>query len=251
MLTPAEIIYFWSGIMRDHAEFHIINLSFREREFIQAAQYYKNSFISIQNEAAAIKAPSDVQSLVKRVLPLLATFISFKQIVLRKLLQCDIELGLTPTFINHMINEAMEFYREMCNIHTSKKMNPTAENILLHKIWLPDASGHAAAIMSDLDPAEALLIKEGEKFKKTFDNLFIKATELGQMLERACLKDGSLELLNEEAEKKISEFICYLEKIKILREKCKAMGAIKPLIPDHMIREEKYYLYNLRRAKAS
>lgn len=68
------------------------------------------------------------------------------------------------------------------------------------------------------------------------------------MLERACLCDGALSNLNEEVRKKMYEFICYLSKIEKLRKACKAMGNINPLLPDHMIREEKYYLASIQRA---
>jgi hypothetical protein len=238
MLSPTKKIYFWSGIMRDHAEFFLISLSHRETEFIRAAQFYKDAFTSIRDSASA----SPIEALIINVTPLLLNFINFKRLAVRKLLQCDIELGHPPSFINHMINEAMEFYRDLCTMNTGVSMSPAAQNIQLHKIWLPDASGHAASIAAELDPTETMLIKEAEEFKKVFSNLFVKATELGLMLERACLDNSSLEWLNKEVEKKINEFICFLDKVRELREHCKALGTFKPLIPDHMIREETYYL---------
>lgn len=252
MLSPAYKIYFWSGIMRDHAEFFLISLSYRESEFINAAQFFKNTFMNIGKESIALKDEQSsvpIAALINKVKPLLLNFINFKRIATKRLLQCDIELSLPPTFINHMINEAMEFYRDLCDIETCKVMSPTAENILLHKIWLPDASGHAASIAAELDPTETMLIKESEEFKKVFDNLFIKAIELGQMLERTFLDNGSLDWLNTEVEKKIKEFICFLDKVRQLREQCKALGTLKPLIPDHMIREEKYYLASIQSLK--
>lgn len=110
----------------------------------------------------------------------------------------------------------MEFYRDICTINTSIPVDPTVQNIMLRKIWLPDASGHAASISTQLDPTETSLIKEADNYKKAFDNLYIKAVELGQMLERACLANGSLEWLNTEVETKINEFICFLDKVRKL-----------------------------------
>lgn len=247
MLNPSEIIAFWAGIMSDHAEFMLLSLSSRETEAINTAIYYKTAFLQIEEEAKSrAMSPIADPNLISRVYPLLTGFINFKRGLIRRLLKCNIQLGLPPTFINHMINEAMEFHRDLCNIQRPMPMDPTAENVLLHKIWLPDAAGHAAAIAADLDPTEKLLIKEAEKFQKIFDNLFIKAVELGQMLERTGLSNGSLDWLNTEVEDKIYGFICYLEKIKALRQGCKAMGTIDPLIPDHMIREETYYLMNVK-----
>jgi hypothetical protein len=153
---------------------------------------------------------------------------------------------LPPTFINHMINEALEFYQDLDKIKHRSNINLVEENILLHKIWLPDASGHAAAIAGDLDPTETIFIEEANNYKALFDNLFIKVIELGQVLDRTNLKDGNLHFFNEQVEEKINNFIIFLEKIKKLRIECKLLGVFNPLMADHMIREEYYYLVNIK-----
>jgi hypothetical protein len=251
MLDPSHELHFWTGVMRDHAEFFLVALSSREQEFVRSAQNFRDTFTAFNNEARRLQSdPRAVSALALRVLPVLLSFISFKRLVLAKLLTCSIELNFPPTFVNHMINEAMDFYSTLCRLMSNTVLSPVSENILLHKIWLPDAAGHAASIASDLDPTETMLIKEAEEFKNSFNHLFIKATELGLMLERTCLENGALKWLNEEAERKITEFICYLDSIMKLRLCCKAMGVIKPLLPDHMIREERYYLSNLAKFKS-
>lgn len=245
MLNLLQEIYFWSGIMRDHSEFIITALSCRELEYARSAKDYQNAFIALHQDVATTHHYAELPYtavLINRSVTLLNSFIGFKKIILKKLLECDIEINLPPTFVNHMINEALEFYRVLCLAANAGPWNITEMNIHLHKIWLPDAAGHAATIAADLDPTEAELIKTAESFRKDFDNLFIKATELGQMLERACLDAESLKFLNEQVEEKINEFMCYLGRIRELRQKCKALGSINPLVPDHMIREEKYYL---------
>ncbi|MCX8074535.1 MAG: DUF2935 domain-containing protein [Clostridia bacterium] len=246
MPNTATDIYFWSGIMRDHAEFQILALSSREMQYVMMSQRFKNLFIQIEKEAEQLMKNANKQeetALVIKTTQLLNEYISYKQMLLRKLLECDIELGLPPTFVNHMINEALEFLRTLAKAQNqSNLLNKAQENIFLHTIWLPDAAGHAASIVSDLDPTEAILINEGEEFKKIFNNLFIKAFELEKMIPRASIDNGTLAYINEEVIENMNKFINYLEKIKILRQNCKAMGAIKPLVPDHMIREEKYYI---------
>jgi len=249
MLNPTEELSFWLGIMKDHAEFFLLTLSYREDELIKKAVYYKEQFAQYE------MAPKDVSikdnnslspNFNANVMATLLDFINFKRHLLRKLLKCQIEMNLPPTFVNHQINEAMEFYRSLCMIMSNEKVNPTSENILLHKIWLPDAAGHAASISGGLDPTEYLLKKDADEFKNIFEHLSIKATELGMELDRAEFSDGTLKYLNEEVEKKITEFICYLEKIEDLRSGCKALSFLKPLFPNHMIREEIYYLSNMK-----
>lgn len=238
-------VFFWSEIMRDHAEFQIMNLSSRESQSIMTSQNFKNLFNQIHIEAEnLVNNPNNekTEELVRKVMPIIVDFINYKQVLLRRLLECNIELNLTPSFINHMINEAMEFYRVLTMLQTDASINPVSEVLFLHTIWLPDAIGHAANVMSTLDATESMLIKEAETFKNTFTNLYIKAAELEKMLPRAGLDNGALQLLNEEVITTMTAFIEFLENIEVLRENCKAMGVINPLVPNHMIREEKYYL---------
>lgn len=251
MLNPTEELSFWLGIMEDHAEIFLLTLSYREDELIKKAAHYKEQFsqYEIQSKDITAKGNSSFSpNFITNVMAILLDFISFKRQLLRKLLKCQIEINLPPTFVNHQINEAMEFYRSLCIIMSNEKVNPVSESILLHKIWLPDAAGHAASISGGLDPTEYLLIKQADEFKNIFEHLSIKATELGMELDRAELSDGSLTYLNEEVENKITEFICYLDKIKDLRSKCKALSFLNPLLPDHMAREEIYYLSNIKKA---
>lgn len=248
MLSPAEEIRFWTGIMRDHGEFILTSLSYNEQEAINAARYYKEAFINLHEQSKKLAGTKDIDalnSLVNECLNTLLNFINFMKLLLRRLLECQLNTSLPPTFYNHMINEAMEFYKTLVNIKCNVMENPLFENLNLHRIWLPDAAGHAATIACDLDPVEKLLIEEAHEFEKCFNHLAIKADELGKMLVRTCLDNGALKYLNEEVRKKIMEFICYLEKIRELELNCKALGVLKPIIPDHMIREENYYLYRI------
>lgn len=248
MFRAAEEILFWSGILQNHAEFFLSNLSYQETEFIRSAQYYRGAFTNLYAEAQALlntPNPAAENLLVRKALPLVLRFVNFKRMALERLLQCRIELGLPPTFVNHMMNEAAEFYRILCEYETNQRPSPLVENIHLHKLWLPDAAGHAAAISSDLDPVESGYIQEAEEYKESFEKLYIKAVELGLMLERTCLSDGALDHFNNEVERKINAFVGFLENVRERRVRCRLLGVLKPLVPDHMIREERYYLMKL------
>ncbi len=251
MFDIKKEIEFWTGIMRDHGEFQYTNLSPKEVEAIQTAAYFMNLFKALHEEAKSFTgeiAAQELANLVSKNMVALGQFIQFKRVLLTKLMQCDIELGLPPSFINHMINEAMEYHRVLCMAQGTIPFNRALENIRLHKVWLPDASGHASSIAAELDPIETELIHKAEKFVKRFDLLFKKAFEMYKMFERTGLEDGGLEYFNKEVEEEIDKFICYLELVKEARGKCKvyATGLTSPLLPDHMQREEKYYMYRIQ-----
>lgn len=256
MLTPAEELLFWTGIMRDHGEFLVTALSSRERDTVQEAENFRNLFMAFRNDAQALVGTDNATlslELTARVRPVLINFINFKRQILRRLLQCNIEIGFPPAFINHMINEATEFLRIIDRILNPNlvidMVNAAEENLRLHRIWLPDAAGHAAAVINELDPNEAVLINEAETFKESFEKLFLKAIELSQMLPRASLMDGNLNRFNQEVAVVLNEFVRYLRRLRELRSQCTVLGTLKPLMADHMIREENYYLVNIQNYK--
>ena len=47
-----------------------------------------------------------------------------------------------------------------------------------HLLWIPDAGGHAAAIVMELDAVEKRLIKQSEQFEQHFNAFYLKAIEL-------------------------------------------------------------------------
>lgn len=249
MFNIKKEMEFWTEIMRDHASFQYHNLSPDEKEEIEKAKYFFDSFtaLNIQIQKLPDNAPSiELDSMVSKNIEELKHFIKFKEYLLARLTQCDIKLGLTPSFLNHMINEAVEYLNILALARQRTAINKTLENIRLHTIWLRDASGHAAAIAADLDSTEAILIDTAGKFQRKFDNMSIKAFELFPMYNRTGLKNGVINHFNEVVEKEITSFINFLDSIKILRISCKILGVLQPIIPDHMIREENYYLYRIK-----
>ena len=251
MFNIKKEIEFWTRIMRDHGEFQYTNLAPSECKYIKRAKYFMDLFESLHEDVKALSdtiSNKELLNLIPKNIAALQQFIEFKREILEMILKCNIDIGLSPTFLNHMINEAMEYYRVLCIIQGNIPYNEPLENIRLHKIWLPDAAGHASAIACDLDAIEKELITKGDKFAKRFNELFIKAYEMYKMFERTSIENGSLLYLNKEVEKEIDKFICYLEDIEQLRKCCNIFGTgtLKPLIPNHMIREEKYYMHRVK-----
>jgi len=250
MLDIQKEIEFWTEIMRDHSKFQHDSLSPKEIDTIQTTNYFMNLFDTLHQEVLNISELTKVSlaNIISKNKTVLTQFIQFKQMMLTKLMKCEIELGMPPSFLNHMINEAMEYYRVLCIADGSLQFNKILENIRLHKVWLPDASGHASFFVSELDPIESKYIKEGNEFVLRFDNLFKKAFEMYTMFERTGLEDGGLYQFNHEIEMTLSDFISYLEKIENLKKACKiySTGKMTPLSPNHMIREENYYIYRIQ-----
>ncbi len=251
MLDIRKEIEFWSLIMRDHALFQFTSLSPKETETIKTAKYFMNLF---ENYYREIKTnPIEMNNIINNNKNSLNQFIQFKKMMLTKLMNCEIELAMSPSFLNHMINEALEYYQVLSYADGTVRFNHTLEMLRLHKIWLPDASGHTKFIVSQLDGIELCYIDEALVFMERFDKLFKKAFELFLIFEKTGLENGSMLQFNREVEKTLEEFVKFLDMIEKLRKNCViyATGTFSPLIPNHMLREEKYYLYRIKLLEGS
>ena len=237
-------IAFWTGIMRDHAIFQTDALAPTENSYSQSAMQFTSFF---QQMLQRICSGEALEMLCPVLLQGLDCFIEYKRMVLKGLMTCGLKMNLPPSLINHQINEALEFKSLLtmpmqCSTHTA------LEWVNRMKIWLADSVGHAAGIGAFLDPSEGLLAEEAMKCKERFDKLLTKASELEMMLSKTCLRDGALDYLAEETVNEMEKFICFLEKIKKLRMCCKVLGfgTLAPLLPDHFIREHRYFIEKIK-----
>lgn len=237
-------IAFWTGIMRDHAMFQVNTLAPKEAYYIQNSMCYMNFFQQMLNR---LDSGEEIEAIYPLLLNGLTRFIEYKKMLLNGLLVCQLQMGLPPSLINHQINEAMEFMA-LLSMPVQSKIDTPLELVYMLKIWLADSVGHAAGLAAFLDPTEALIIDETVKFKESFNKLLTKASELEMMLSKTHLKDGALEYLAEETVNWMEMFICFLEKVKKLRMSCKVLGVgiLSPLIPDHFIREHKYFINKIK-----
>ncbi|HHU56029.1 MAG TPA: DUF2935 domain-containing protein [Acholeplasmataceae bacterium] len=235
-------VIFWTGLMRDHSIFIYNSLSVSEVETIQKADAFKELFTKLKLEANQSK---NNKELVAKANTLIGKFITYKKSILQKLLNCKIGLAMTPTFINHMINEAYEFYYDLQK--ENREENKALDTLRLHKIWLPDSAGHAKFIASQLDGIESRYDYAALEFMQSFDQLFNKAFEMYIMFERTSIQNGSLNKFNNDVKMVLQDFIGFLNDVETNRKECAllATGTFEPLILDHMIREANYYLNNI------
>lgn len=236
---------FWTRIMKDHSTFQYNSLAPSETEAIDVALYFMNLFETLHLEVLANQ--TSVSELINQSRTAVTQFIDYKRFLLAGLMTCNMKIKMTPTFINHMINEAFEFLRVLNLADRTIPFNNVIENLRLHNIWLPDASGHASSLAADLDPTETNFILEANEFSKRFDSLFKKAYEMYTMYERTRLNDGAIRYFNEEVTNALTEFISFLEKVEDMRDECSifSSGILSTEKLRHMMLEEGYYIYKI------
>jgi len=234
---------FWLQILGDHARFIYNTLSSSEKEKIEKAIYFIRIFDELLEEARMSLDGRQVYELMLKSQHHSKDIREFKLELIKEHLVGNIIIGLSPTFVNHMVNEVEEYLRILQCLISDKI--PTAHPIHYHKLWLPDASGHADAVKCELDSVETELREKSQKFVVEFNNLFIKANEFSGYL-RTCVQDfPALHRLNYQAEYKIQLFMEFLKEIEELRLSKEAVGTFMPLMVDHMLREECYYITKL------
>lgn len=239
-------IEFWTRIMRDHAMFQYTSLAPTETDAINTANSFINLFERLNIESNSRQTNN--LNLIRNSKAAVVQFIEFKRRLLYGLMTCNLQLRMTPSFLNHMINEALEFLNVLNLYDGTTPYNQTLENLRIHKVWLSDASGHASAVASELDAIESEHVSLANEFAKKFDKQFKKAYEMYTMYERTGLENGSLQALNLQVITVMTDFINFLENIEEQRDDCTlfSTGTFSPEIPRHMMLEEGYYIYKIR-----
>lgn len=235
---------FWLQVLGDHARFIFSNLSPKEEDEIRIANGFLLKFDQLLNEAHEVVKPRDLMDLTNAAFETAKKLREFKLHLLSRHLTQIFDFHLPPTFINHMVNE-LEEYLQILEYYFCKKMVPCMHPLHHELLWVKDAQGHANALTSGFDDTETELKKKSNEFMKEFRNLYDKAVELHGYLRTELTEFPALCRYNFEVQEKIDlfrEFLCYLREIYTSRE---GLGSIVPLIPDHMLREECYFLIKL------
>lgn len=147
---------FWLQVLGDHARFILDSLAERERGDIEQAKRFKQAFDVLLKE---VNASSDLYSLTMEAEEYALSFRKFKLSIIKRHLTGDIKIHLSPTFINHMVNELEEYLLVMKYLKR-KEVPPIFHELHHHMLWLMDAAGHAGAISDDLDGVEKRLKKK-------------------------------------------------------------------------------------------
>ncbi len=246
---------FWLRILRDHTVFMFDSFSPSESQNIQTTLDFMKKFDTLLKQVMSLpEAEKDVIRISKisdEIFRIVCSFLEFQQLIMKKRMLYEVNINMTPTFLEHMIREGKEYLRQLDYIKAAAENEAhSILNVKLtmnqHKLWQPDAAGHAAYIQGALDMTEKPLIEKARMFQKDFENLFFKTYELKTMLHPHYPEMPQVIYLNEQSTDKITDFVNFLDHIKELIEQKKVMSMLNTLIPDHMKREEAYYISKLK-----
>jgi hypothetical protein len=223
---------FFLQILGDHARFIHKSLSPTEEELIEDTIYARDAADELLERARGNRSINNIDDF-------LGSINDLKTEVASRLLTGEIDINMDATFVNHMRNELDEYRKILDGVEP-------VNTIPVHKLWLLDAAGHSDALICRLDPTEELRRKRLKKLKKHFDKLFHQTLEF-EGFQRFVDEWPAISALDEKSETHIRLFINDLEELFEGRQAKTILGIFPILMPDHMIREENYYLFNISR----
>lgn len=226
---------FWLHVLRDHCQFILGSLAPTEDKEIAKAQEMFTLFDNLyQHRSHDLPVIHEAACKLRE----------FKLHLLKRLLTEQISFHLTPTFVNHMVNE-LEEYMRILDCFMQKKLPPHLHSLHHHLIWLPDAAGHAAGLNERTDGVEKECLEKTAYFKHKFEAFYLKAIELAGYLRTNCMRFPALSRFDNDVELQIKIFQNFLKEIEEMTTDKTLLGTIAPLMADHMYREERYYLDKL------
>ncbi len=170
-----------------------------------------------------------VKALNQRALNLLNNFIGFKELVLEKVLSCEMFTANYPLLIEHIIREA-KLYCEY--VEKLEKNGCLADESMRNNesFWNRIMMEHALFIRGLLDPCECELIQTADEFAGRFSELLDTCR---------CTQEKTLAANSLKEAKKLREFKS--ASTQGITE-CKIRSLILPLLADHVLREANHYI---------
>jgi hypothetical protein len=230
---------FWLHVLRDHCQFILEALSPTEEKEIDRVQKLYTIFNNLYQHHG-----NDLSAVYHAVCKLR----EFKLHLLKRLLTDQFSFHLTPTFVNHMVNELDEYMR-ILTCFQQNKLPDDSHSLHHHLLWLPDAAGHATALHANTDGVEKEWLEKTAFFTERFEAFYLKAIELAGYLRTNCIQFPALRRFNHDVELQMNIFQNFLKEVEEMTANKTLLGTIAPLMADHMYREEKYYLDKLTQAK--
>lgn len=236
---------FWLQVLGDHARFLHEALAPVEKEEIETASYFINTFDRLLGRIET----TDLVHLSMRADEEAKKIRQFKLELIAKMLTGKVKIHFGPTFVNHMVNEVEEYIRVLEYLKKGQ-VPPIFHELHHHTVWLLDAAGHAGAIQSNLDQVEKRLKTRSEKYMKDFEDFYLKAVEMTGYLRTNLTAFPALQKMNADVSMEIQLFMKFLDELKELELTEQALGSFAPLMADHMFREECYYLTKVAEASS-
>ncbi|MEH7336158.1 DUF2935 domain-containing protein, partial [Neobacillus drentensis] len=146
---------FWLEILQDHAIFVRDHLSKEAEEAISIAERFKESFGALLNSLQQLNPDLSVSASEQIAFAKQAYSVSFEYYRFEGHLQNlriknEINLNLSPTYLNGTLNENQEYLRILSYFVNGQQSVPLRLDQLLD-LWLEDQLGHIILLRNSVD----------------------------------------------------------------------------------------------------
>jgi hypothetical protein len=235
---------FWLQILGDHARFIFTSLAMTEQHQLQQANSFIENLDQLLGEARQAKNGAEVAALTQRAYQQAQALRAFKLEILKAHLTVGVQTSLSPTFYNHMVNEVEEYLR-ILGFLMAGGQPPLLPPLHYHLLWLKDAEGHASGLRVRFDDTEREFIERSDSFRIRFNDYYNQSVEFSGYQRTGLADFPALARLNFTVETVMQDFREFLATVGGAVRSKEALSVLSPLIPDHMDREECYYLIKL------
>ncbi|RFU67347.1 DUF2935 domain-containing protein [Peribacillus saganii] len=240
---------FWMQILGDHSRFIHDSLAPSEKRYIERSSQFILKFDQLLDAARKPLEDHNLLSLLLLAQTEAEAIRELKLSIIKDHLVGEVKIGLSPSFLNHMVNEVEEALRLLSFLvrgHQLPSVHPLHHDLL----WLLDAAGHAGAIANELDTVEKKLKRQARQFSKDWEEFYLKSIELTGFLRTKTAEFPALSKFHHDVELEMAVFQHFLQELEEMELRKETLGTLTPLMADHMAREECYYLTKLAESAA-
>ncbi|PYI52510.1 DUF2935 domain-containing protein [Paenibacillus flagellatus] len=185
-ITVWEEHAFWLEILGDHAIFVRDHLSPEEKKWIAAAQGYIDAFARLAGRLRNVPTDRDASSpemiaMAGEIGPVAYGYFQLEGHIQRLRIFNEVRINLSPTYFNGTLNENQEYLR-LLQAYMQGKLPEPLPLVELLDLWLEDQLGHAVLLRNVLDPVEAGLLRETDRYVETFSALIVQNRQMKRYL---------------------------------------------------------------------
>lgn len=237
---------FWMEIFGDHARFINQALTINAQQELEQARAFIRLFDMLADWANVRPHEGELLKLHKEALEAAHQLKAFKLRLLNKKISGSFEFRLPPTYLYHMVAEAEEGIRVISALAEGEQL--PKKHVFQHPlVWLEDQDTDIHTDSLDANPGLRekelkALIKESSGHLQW---MYMKAVELAGYVRTRMQEFPTLHRFNIRMD---IEMVLFLKLKKVWREMdihFETLGTLRPLLIDHMAREECYYLLKL------
>lgn len=179
-----------------------------------------------------------VRRLNSQAINLTRSLVEFKTLVLNGVLNCQLFTFILPSMIEHLREEAETYIKYLEKLQWGSDPYRRQDIMGPKAFWDHIMAEHAQFVAHLLDPSEARLIQQADRFAERFFRLARKAEQLQG---RGRFDRQMKALVQEEirATRDIRDFKSTGEDLVLA---CKAKSIIMPILADHILREANHFL---------